>query len=84
MYPPVPSGPKSEGDNVPHIPGCAAHANRIGAIIYFKHVFQLHLFQLIHNTVETASVFAVGLHTDAVLLKRQRMFVVGAKREQVC
>jgi len=50
--------------------------------IYFKHVFQLLLFQLIYNTVKTISVFAV--HTDAVLLKQPQMFVVGAKREQVC
>ena len=47
-----------------------------------KHVFQLLLFQLLHNTIETISVFAV--HADAVLLKQQRMFVVGAKREQIC
>ena len=56
----------------------------VSGFVHFKYVFQLGLllFQLLHNTVETISVFAV--HTDAVLLKQQRMFVVGAKREQVC
>jgi len=54
----------------------------VSGFVHFKCVLQLRLFLLIHNNVETISVFAV--HTDAVLLKQQRMFVVGAKREQVC
>ena len=52
LYPPVPPRvPKVRGTMPPN-PGCAAHANRIGAIIYFKHVFQL-----LYNTDETISVW---------------------------
>ena len=54
----------------------------VSGFVHFKYVYQFFLFQLLDNTVETISVFAV--HADAVLLKQQRMFVVGAEREQVC
>jgi len=54
----------------------------VSGFVHFKYVLQLLLFLFIHNNVETVSVFAV--HTDVVLLKQQRIFVVDSKREQVC
>ena len=46
--------------------------------MYFNCIY----FNYFTTLNETISVFVV--QTDAVLLKQQRMFVVGAKREQVC
>jgi len=45
--------------------------------MYFNYIYFIYF-----TTPLRLSVYLV--HTDAVLLKQQRMFVVGAKREQVC
>ena len=67
---------------IPRLRSCRVFCSLISGFVHFKYALQLLLFQLLHNTFETISVFAV--HTDAMLLKQQRMFVVGAEREQVC